>query len=159
MQDVQGVRVGRGRALPPRTMLAVVGGCFAVVAVILLVVCAGLVVADNNFRAKAVPADGTVISYATKRDGDRHRTTYAPVVRFSTPDGRTFEFTSGIYKSGKPATGQVRVLYDPDDPQHAKVDDNAGRLLGPVITGGLGGLFLVLGGLMVVLRRRIPSPV
>lgn len=144
-------------------MLLIIGAVFAGIGVILGAVCLLIVALDNDFRSSAVRTEGTVIGYETRygnhRDDDngpsRRSVTYAPVVRFTTEDGRTIEFTSGVSRSNKPLNGtKVDVLYDPDNPQHAKVDDMAGRLLAPVITGGLGALFLLIGLLLLALHLR-----
>ena len=120
---------------------------------VLAAVCVLFVVLDNDFRGKAVPADGQVIAVTSKYNRKNH--TYAPVVRFSTSDGRTFEFTNKVYRSDKPTVGtKIAVLYDPADPTDARVDDMAGRLVGPVITGGLGTVFLLLGTVVLVFRNR-----
>ncbi len=126
---------------------------FVTAGAVLAVVCVLFVVLDNDFRGKAVPADGQVIAVTSKHNRKHH--TYAPVVRFSTADGRTVEFTNRVYRSDKPTVGaRIPVLYDPADPQDARVDDMAGRLVGPVITGGLGTIFLLLGIVVLMFRDR-----
>jgi hypothetical protein len=143
-------------------VLLIVGAVFTAVGLVLGAVCILIVALDNNFRETAVRTTGTIVSYETRQStsrdddrGTRRSETYAPVVKFTTKDGRTIEFTSSVSSSSKPVPGrQVDVLYHPDDPQHAKVDDAAGRLLAPLITGGLGGIFLPLGLLFLGLHWR-----
>lgn len=70
-------------------------------------------------------AQGTVVdnSYQTTQDGTTISGAYYPVVEFSTGEGQTVRFTDGIgslppdYEVG----ATVRVLYDPAEPQAARL--------------------------------------
>jgi uncharacterized protein DUF3592 len=75
--------------------------------------------------------------------------TYAPVVRFTTADGRTVEFTSSVGYSSKPDVGgAVDVRYLPDDPEQAEIDRATMWML-PAAFGLLGGLGLLVAGVVV----------
>ena len=69
-------------------------------------------------------AQGTVVD--AKKDtssGQYGGTTYSPVVRFTTVEGRTVEFTSAVGYSRSPDIGgAVPVRYRPGDPEQAEID-------------------------------------
>lgn len=89
-------------------------------------------------------ARGTVVGAEEDRDDDG--TTYNPVVRFTTADGRTVEFTSVVGYSRKPDIGgAVDVRYLADDPEQAEIDRAAMWLL-PAAVSVLSGLGLVVAG-------------
>jgi hypothetical protein len=82
----------------------------------------------------------------------------APIVEFETPDGRKFTFTekvhtseSILYSIGKLAAaialrkdpGKVLVLYDPNDPQKARVSNLGNLYMLPLVLFAV-GLFLIL---------------
>lgn len=76
-------------------------------------------------------------------------TTYSPVVRFTTADGRTVEFTSAVsYGSEPDIGGAVDVRYLPDDPEQAEID-RVTTLMLPAAVGLLGGLGLLVAGVVV----------
>ena len=97
-------------------------------------------------------ARGTVVGAeqdtSWDRDG-RSSTTYNPVVRFTTADGRTVEFTSAVGYSSEPDIGgAVDVRYLPDDPEQAEIDRATMWIL-PAAFGVLGGLGLLVAGAVV----------
>ena len=107
-------------------------------------------VIEDVFRRRGMTVLDRSRAESVKRTGD------GVVVQLQ--DGRTVEFTSGVYRSTKPtAADKIDVLYDPKDPRHAKVNDTAGRLLGPVITGGIGAVFLLVGLVLLFAHRRVRS--
>lgn len=67
---------------------------------------------------------GTVVGAEEERDGGDHpSTTYHRVVRFTTADGRTVEFTSGVGFGHRPKIGRaVPVRYLGEDPEQAEID-------------------------------------
>lgn len=97
-------------------------------------------------------ARGTVVDAAEDTNWDhdgRSSTTYNPVVRFTTADGRTVEFTSTVGYSSEPDTGgAVDVRYLPDDPEQAEIDRATMWML-PAAFGVLGGLGLLVAGVVV----------
>ena len=75
--------------------------------------------------------------------------TYNPVVRFTTADGRTVEFTSALGYGRKPNIGEaLDVRYLPDHPERAEIDRAAMWML-PTAVGVLSGLGLVVAGAVV----------
>jgi hypothetical protein len=92
-------------------------------------------------------ARGTVVG--ADEDTDEDGTTYYPVVRFPTADGRTVEFTSAVGYSSKPDVGgAVDVRYLPHDPERAEID-RAAMWMVPAVVGVLSGLALVVAGAVV----------
>jgi uncharacterized protein DUF3592 len=147
---------GPRRRSSPKLLL-LVGTIFGVVGLVLLGVCTLLVLNAREFRSTAVATTGTVVGYETHYDTDegRRSETYSPVVRFTAPDGRQVEVRTNVSSSRRPRVGeQVKVLYQPDDPQDARIDTATTRLVGPLVTGGLGGIFAVVAAVLFVAYRR-----
>jgi hypothetical protein len=145
-----------GRNSSPKVLL-LVGVVFGGVALVLLGVCTLLVLNDREFRSTAVETTGTVVAYETHYDTDegRRRESYSPVVRFTAPDGRQLEARTNVSTSSRPRIGdRVTVLYQPDDPADARIDTATTRLVGPLITGGLGGIFAIVGAILLIAYRR-----
>jgi hypothetical protein len=94
-------------------------------------------------------AQGTVVSAGTGGGKFHH-----PRVRFTTPEGRTVEFTSML---GYPTDSEldvgapVPVRYPPDDPEQADLDSVATWLL-PGALRLLTGLGLLVAGVVVYMR-------
>jgi len=88
-------------------------------------------------------AEATVVGYEENRG--RRSTTYYPVLRFATPDGRRIETTSGaaadpsVLRRGQ----RVAVLYDPADPAQARQ--------AAAVEGGMGFTPWFLGGLSLLM--------
>ena len=87
---------------------------------------------------KADVVEGTVVDNSTND---------SPVVCFSTKDGRRIKFTSYInnnllsYKEGE----AVEVLYDPENPNKAKINNFSTLYMGVSILGFLGTVFFLTG--------------
>src|SRR5215217_6193913 len=69
-----------------------------------------------------VKVQGTVVD--VEEETSRRSTTYHPVVRFTTADGRTVSFTSGMgFSVRQPRIGSaVPVRYRQDDPEQAEIE-------------------------------------
>jgi Protein of unknown function (DUF3592) len=106
-------------------------------AVVLLAIGAATLVHEARFVRGAERATGTVIDLESRTsDGDL---AYYPVVRFTTAEERTVEFTSSSTSSSPPDVGDhVEVLYDPDDPRDAQLSGFFSLWLWPIVLGGLG---------------------
>jgi hypothetical protein len=92
-------------------------------------------------------AQGSVVG--TEEDHTSRGTRYYPVVRFTTADGRTVEFTSGQgYSRDDEAEGTVSVRYRPDDRENAQID-RAVMWVVPAGVGLVGGLGLLVAGVIV----------
>jgi len=99
----------------------------------------------SGFLATAQTAQGTVIELVRSQSNDS--TTYRPVVRFVTAEGRSIEFVSSS-GSNPPsyARGEtVPVLYAPQTPEDAKINGYFALWGGATILGGLGAVFFAIG--------------
>ncbi len=110
-----------------------------------------------NFQARATRTEGTVteLSYHHSSKGG----SYYPEVEFKTPDGRIVHFSgsTGSNPSSYSRGEHVQVLYDPASPEQAKIDSFSEKWLGPLLLGGLGLGFALIGGGMLfapLFRRR-----
>jgi hypothetical protein len=97
-----------------------------------------------GFAAHAITADGVVVDLV----GRGSSRGLAPVVEFTTSDGRTQRITGSIsssppaYSSGE----RVRVLYEAANPQAARIDSKLEMWFLPMLFGGLGTVFASIGG-------------
>jgi len=100
----------------------------------------------RQFIASAYTTRGTVVDLVEDRDSDG--VTYSPVVRFTAPDGQEVTYTESF--SGNPApydVGEsVEVLYSRDQPRKGRIKGFMSLWMGPVILGGMGTLFALIGG-------------
>lgn len=110
------------------------------------------------FIARAARADGVVTELVARHSNDSD--TWAPVVRFTPGGGEPVEFTSSS-SSNPPSYHRgenVVVLYDPAQPQRARIDGFFSLWGAPLILGVLGTVFSGIGsGIMLfgrVSRRR-----
>jgi Protein of unknown function (DUF3592) len=128
---------------------------FLGVGVVLLVVTAVLVVLTVRFVAEAERADGTVVALDRVEDED-DADLYYPVVKFTTADGRTIEFrsSSGSSPPSHSEGDSVEVLYDPDDPQDARLSGFMDLWFAPLVCAALGTVFTAIGVYIVRPRRK-----
>lgn len=126
----------------------IVGGMiFLVLGLVFLVF--GLCLKKNNqqFFETARESKAVISEIETYRDSDgdkRHRTYVTYEI-----DGVLYENISyGYYVSGMYEGEVVSIWYDPDDPSSIKSKE--GSNIGNILTIGIGGLFAIIGGCMVV---------
>ncbi len=100
----------------------------------------------RKFINEAQETKGTVIRMLSKR-GSKGGTIYAPVFQFRTIDGRTIEVEESLYsKPPQFQEGQsVDILYDPQNPEKARVKKWMNLYFVPVVLGGMGGVFAGMG--------------
>jgi hypothetical protein len=109
------------------------------------------------FVRGATAAEGTVVELvpSTSTDNDGHRsTTYRPVVEYQAGEGEPRTFTDGM-GSSPPAFDvgeRVTVLYDPARPTDARIRATFSLWGVPMIVGGIGAVFAVLGGVLLGVR-------
>jgi hypothetical protein len=113
---------------------------FVIVGVALVYAAIRTMRGDRAFAAVAQPATAIVTALRWRANHDTSSLAY-PVVRFSLPDGRTFEVESQWGARPAPAReGEtVQVLYDPADPTRARLAKSMGA------SGFLWAIFLVAG--------------
>ncbi|MFA5853980.1 MAG: DUF3592 domain-containing protein [Patescibacteria group bacterium] len=77
-------------------------------------------------------ASGQITGIA-ERGSRKSSETFAPVVTFTTPDGRTHKFTSALSTGAIPKIGQrVEVLYNPKSPGSAEINSFSALWLGSI---------------------------
>jgi hypothetical protein len=118
------------------------------------VVCLGAVLIPalrtRGLLKSGAHAQGTVVDVKKgTSSGQYGGSTSNPVVRFTTADGRTVEFTSAVGYSRSPDIGgAVPVRYRPGDPEQAEID-RATMWMIPAAFGLVGGLGLLVAAVIV----------
>jgi hypothetical protein len=147
------VRVGRRRKEVDSSGLVrwLTRGFFAI-GVVALVVGVVTLVRTVQFVQRAEHATGTVIDLSRETDSEGSVTFY-PVVRFTTGVGKTIEFksSSGSSPPSHSEGDTVDVLYDPDDPNDARLSGLFDLWLLPAVALALGVAFL---GVTAFVSRR-----
>ncbi len=116
---------------------------------------AGLAVwLEISFRQRSVEAEGRIVQMiqraSTSSSGSRS-TNWTPVFAFRLPDGKEVRVEAG-FSSSPPccAVGdRVTVRYDPANPSSAQMAGFLSSWLVATILGGLGAVFLLVGGLVM----------
>ncbi|WP_052754492.1 DUF3592 domain-containing protein [Calothrix sp. 336/3] len=118
-----------------------VGSIFALIAVL-----DG--VSNYNFISQAKIANGTIVDIVAYRGTDNKGKTYInyqPVVQFNTIDGKSTIFTSDTSSSEFTKGKEVKVYYQADNPNNAKINSWISLWLFSVIFGIFGSVLLVIG--------------
>jgi Protein of unknown function (DUF3592) len=124
---------------------------------LLLVIAALILQSRLSFESAAVRADGEVVDVvqSSRIDNDgRRSSTWCPAVQFTSETGGTLTFTAQTcsnppsYRIGE----HVDVLYRPGEPESAAIDGPAERWLLPLVVGGIGSVFMLI-GLFITLPR------
>lgn len=113
-------------------------------AIPILIISAGIFISNILFTLRAEKTTGTVVDYRSRRSS-KGGVTHAEVVEFQGPDGRTVQFVEKTYRSRFVMnTGHtVNVLYDPNQPEKARINSFAALYSTPLILLIVGGgLFL-----------------
>lgn len=140
----------------------IIGGIFFTIGVALLIVGGAVLHENSTFAAHAAKAQGevTALTWHASSDSQNGNTQgyYYPTVEFQAADGRRIQIisTSGSNPAAYARGETVTVLYDPVHPGHATIDSFGERWVGPIILGGLGTVFSLIGGtlLAIALRRK-----
>ena len=115
----------------------------------LLMLFAGLVSWYNtsSFLAKCVITKGLIVSHdiQTNQNEEDNSTTSFPIFRFEIPQNET-KFTVRSNVSGQMREGQeIEILYDPQNPQDAKINSLSHTWMIPIIVTSMGLFFSFLG--------------
>jgi len=134
--------------------------CLLLGGFVLLGVAGFLTFRVSSFIGRSRPATGivTALSSVESRDSNSNpQLTYAPVFSFETAGGRTYTITSRS-SSNPPAfeVGEaVNVLYDPADPDGARID-SFWQLWGvPVLLGSMGTFFFAIAAAFTFTLRHL----
>ena len=100
----------------------------------------------RSFIAQATKTEGTVVQLILSFSD--HSRTYHPLVRFTDTNGKAIEFVSstGSNPPGYSEGEKVEVLYLPAEPYKARLNSFFSLWGGSIIVGGLGTIFLLIGG-------------
>lgn len=117
---------------------------FPVVGAGLLVLAVSMAMRTMAFLRTGQPGVAQVVSYTTSVDDGS--TMYSPVLRLIEPPlgHERGTNTSSSERKWKVGT-KLRVKVAPDDPMHYEIDSPDDALLGPMIAGVVGAVFLIMG--------------
>lgn len=119
-------------------VFAIIGGGLAVYGGVSLV-------RTRNFLEGAQRAEGAIVGWREERysAGKTRNASLYPTLRFTVPDGRVIETEADVSVSAPPADPEaVTVLYDPADPNRARL--STGRGYGESLLFLVGGLLLAV---------------
>lgn len=107
--------------------------------------------------ARSVATEGVVVGVRTSRSSDGD-TTYAPILRFTTTEGRSVEASPTLTTSRLPTVGERwEIRYDPETPSRVWADTVLGTWFLPMILGGIGGVGLLLSAALLLATRGRPA--
>jgi hypothetical protein len=95
-----------------------------------------------SFMQTASRAPGTVVEVTQYRDSEGDNV-YSPVVEYTLPSGRTVRFEEDL-RSSPPSHrvgDEVEVLYNPENPEEARINSVFNVWFGPGLLLGLGVCF------------------
>jgi hypothetical protein len=141
-------------------VLKLISAVFSTIGIGMLVVSFFIFSNTTSFIRRAVEAEGKVIdlerSRSSSSSSSSSSSTYRPVVEFTTATGKRIEFTSSVgssppsHRVGEP----VRVLYNPADPQSARIKSFFQLWFGFLIVFFMGLVFAAIGLSMIFVRAR-----
>lgn len=137
-------------------------------ALVLLLVAVGLMLLGVQVRAFEQEADAqrvhlvgqvSYLAERTSKSGSGYSSSYAPHVRFTTPEGEEHGFTHWFstsppsYEVGE----RVAVVYDPGEPDTARIDSALSRYWKSLVVFVSGGCLLLIAVITVIVALRAPS--
>lgn len=123
-----------------------IGGIFTPIGLIFAAVGGWIYYQDQSLAVRGVHTQGTVVDTVSSRDSDGDWS-YRPVVVFTDESGARHRFTSSV-GSNPPSHSRgetVAVIYSPWAPEQAMIDSFFDRFLIPLVFGGFGIVFAVIG--------------
>ena len=131
-------------------------GVFAIGSLVLLAIAVGSTVQRAALIFSGSRAEGTVVAKKQVGRLKGGAAAFAPMLQFTASDGRTYVVTSDLsgpesaYRFGQ----HLRVLYQPDHPDGARIDAFAPLWTLPLVTGVVGAAFSIVPGIVVVSWRQ-----
>lgn len=131
-------------------------GAFTIASLVLLAIFVGSTVQRAALIFSGSRVEGTVVAKKQVGHLKGGAVAYAPMIQFTTGDGRTYVVTSDLsgpesaYRFGQ----HLRVLYHPDHPEGARIDAFAPMWTLPLVTGVVGAAFSFVPAVVVVNWRR-----
>jgi hypothetical protein len=153
------MHVTGGYWLPLRAAVKVMTYVFLPIGVLILAGTVWMAVDTRAWLARSVAAEGAVVEMIRVVDRESLSSSFAPLVRFRTADGKSIEFQSTA-QSNPPAyyAGQtVTVLYDPAKPNSAAIEGLFPVWGATMILAAIGIMFTAFGVGGVVIGRRLPQ--
>lgn len=136
---------------PARTWLKLFATASAVAGFVFGLLAIGFALYTFNFIRHASRTDGTVVALTEHIEDDKS-VTYTPTFTFTTGSSRSITKKSHIGTNPGFSLGErVPILYDPKNPQDAKIATTAQLWLVPIILGIICVLFMPVG--LFLLRR------
>lgn len=138
-----------------KLFITIFGAVFGTIGLVFLTVALFSARSDYAFRKGAVSTTGTVVDLERSGGNDN---TYKPVFEFVDRNDRKHRGVGSV-ASSPPAFHrgeEVRVLYNPSDPEGARLDSFLENWFLPVLFGGMGTLFagVAAGCGLIAWRRR-----
>ena len=136
-------------------IIGIIRNIFILVGVSLLIGSYFIYQNNKSFVSEAILTEGTVVDLQRTRSSDSNSYHYRPVVLFTIKTGESIEFISSTgsnpasYTKGE----KVEVLYDPSDPQSARIKEFFSLWGTTVILGSMGAVFFLIGGIMLIVTR------
>lgn len=131
-----------------------IGLIFLVAGVGLVIGCFFAVSRTKRFLSTAREVRGQVVGIESRRGRGQHASRmHYPVLRYRTQEGTQHEVVSSVgsnpprYKEGD----SVTLLYDPQNPLDARIHTFLNVWLFPVVLGGVGGAFVLVGGVLALM--------
>ena len=141
-----------------QTYPTVILSIFLTMGVILIAVTGILVVDQTRFLTQAHHTSGTVTSIDTETKTSRSgiQSVYYPIVEFDTDDGQHVRFvgSTGSNPSSFNEGDAVDIVYNPVQPNDAKINSFTQLWFGPMVSGLIGGLFFLLFGTLLLTFNR-----
>ena len=140
--------------------IKIITGIASVIGIVLIIIAVCLFIKTKNFQAKAVLAEGVVtelreMSNTTNQPGQIRAFTYAPVIKYTSKEGQEYTYYSNT-SANPPAYSvgeKVQIYYDPANPADAGLA-GVNSMLGTIICGGIGLVFIFLGGIIFWLNAK-----
>ena len=132
----------------------IIGVVFGLVGLLLMAIGLFIWFRTRMFMSSAQEVKGTVIRMVYSYGGSDSGGGYSPVYQFRTIDGQTIVVTDGISSNPPMFTeGQIiDVLYDPKNPQKARIKRWMSLYFVSVLLGGIGLIFGGVGVVMLIFR-------
>jgi len=131
-----------------------IGGIFGSIGAVLIAISTVSFVSDQRHAAIAKTAEGTVINLTRNRGNDS--TTFAPVVEWRDDKGirRVLYSSTGSNPPAFDRGERVSVLYDPENPEKARINSFGQRHAVTLILGAMGFVFGAIGGTILYLYAK-----
>ena len=131
-------------------------GAFAIGSLVMLAIAVGSTVQRATLVFSGTRAEATVVAKKQVGRLKGGAAAYAPMLKFTASDGRTYVVTSDLsgpesaYRFGQ----HLRVLYRPDQPDGARIDAFAPLWTLPLLSGVVGAAFSIVPAIVVVSWRQ-----